>query len=470
MKSTRPRNPSFGSAGAWCAVGVAHVVVVRLCCPSYLRKYIENSQTRQAMVLYARMEEAGVRPSVGTWAELVNLAAAARQVRMPGSGWLVALCTPGLVLCCAVLLVLALRCRHLRPAYLARRCAEQRPASLAMYVALMDSVDNDITQLMRSPTKHTDWPPRRTALPTSAHNGRDNSDALISAMTYGRLVREACVRARCCTEHVGQLPRTCAVLYCARSRSSTCHATPSHSPSPLPFPPAALKQDQKQFHRAFQLFDDLREVGHEPNAAVVAFLMRACTDRALLDRAYSLIGELVASGVRPNEHTFLPLIFGHLALVRGCRCCVLAVGGVEGGQQWWLDSASPIVLDSVYSPVVSVGTPHHQGDLQGAMRVWDEMEAHGYRITSPETFSRLLSKCFEHGHGHAAQAVLARMASAGVKPNAVTYVCRAFFCVWGFHRFTHCFHHTTHTHTHTHTHTRTHARTQICRPARGDAE
>ena len=65
-----------------------------------------------------------------------------------------------------------------------------------MYVALMEHVDNDITQLMRSPTAHTEFPPRRVSSRNTSHAGRDNADALVSAMTYGRLVREACVRAR----------------------------------------------------------------------------------------------------------------------------------------------------------------------------------------------------------------------------------------------------------------------------------
>lgn len=58
------------------------------------------------------------------------------------------------------------------------------------------------------------------------------------------------------------------------------------------------------------------DVGHEPPPKVYGILMDECSKRRLLDRAYDLLSRLISSGVTPVVDTFVPLIDGHLSVVR----------------------------------------------------------------------------------------------------------------------------------------------------------
>lgn len=80
--------------------------------------------------------------------------------------------------------------------------------------------------------------------------------------------------------------------------------------------PSLCLQQTKSMSMAFLFFDHLRELGHEPNTDIVGRMIRSCADARLLDRAYSLLNLQLQSGVAPNVHTFVPLIAGHLAMVR----------------------------------------------------------------------------------------------------------------------------------------------------------
>ena len=90
-------------------------------------------------------------------------------------------------------------------------CWTQDMIATHIYTTLVEHIGNDLTQLLIPPTHvwdDADFRPQRrdfASASTSIHSGTDNPDALVSSVTYGRLIRHALVRMLWCCLGSGSL-------------------------------------------------------------------------------------------------------------------------------------------------------------------------------------------------------------------------------------------------------------------------
>ena len=164
------------------------------CAHRYLRTYVSQYHTAYALRLYAEMEGKGLFPTVPVWTELINLAADTR-------GMVCVLPIPALMWCPARRFahhVTTAPCAHAVITALGGLWSQMSTA-LTLYVRLMEHLGDDVSKLLHVPglevgdSTNDDarlpafYPTQRTQ-DTLRREGVDNTDALVSAYTFQRLI------------------------------------------------------------------------------------------------------------------------------------------------------------------------------------------------------------------------------------------------------------------------------------------
>eukprot|EP00899_Mesostigma_viride_P025163 jgi/Mesvir1/5831/Mv00626-RA.1 len=194
--------------------------------------------------------------------------------------------------------------------------------------------------------------------------------------------------------------------------------------APLPATPGVLTYNHlisvhvraRQVSLAHEIFSDMLASGIKPDGHTFGWLLRGCASVGDVRRALATLERMVACGIEPQRESYGALV---KACVRAAREDASSVDRAFGLVGYMAENG--LSLPGAYSSLISACREARQ-PLARAFSVLPLMRAHGV-VPDAEVFHKLMRACAAAGEPDRALGLLNDMASLGLAPGLDTFHC-----------------------------------------------